>query len=223
MDYYWDLGDGNSSLLNSPRHSYNDSGSYAVKLIATTKSYGCVDSITKILEVGALTNGIKYDSVITKSNYQTPLKARQFVDASYSWTPSFSIDNSTVFDPIFFGDNQVNYNIRITDRFGCIFTDTLKVFIFKKADFYIPKAFTPNGDRLNDKIRPLLVGIRKMNYFKIYNRWGIEIFKTTDPLRGWDGKYKGEIQPMETYTWVASGIDIDGKVINRSGNFLLIK
>jgi gliding motility-associated-like protein len=223
MDYFWDLGDGTSSLLNSPRHTYGDSGSYVVKLIATTLSYGCKDSITKILEVGALTKGVKYDSVITKSNFQTPLKAREFEDASYSWTPNYSIDNSSVFDPVFYGDNQVKYNIRITDKYGCIFTDTLNVFIFKKPDFFIPNAFTPNGDRLNDKIRPLLVGISKMNYFKIYNRWGIEIFKTTDPLIGWDGKYKGEIQPMETYTWVASGIDIDGKIINRSGNFLLIK
>ena len=223
MNYFWDLGDGNSSTLNSPRHSYSDSGSYVVKLIATTQSYGCVDSIKKILEVGALTKGKKYDSVITKSNFQTPLKARVFDDASYSWTPNNSIDNSNVFDPIFYGDNQVNYNIRITDRYGCIFTDTLKVFIFTKADFYVPKAFTPNGDRLNDKLRPLLVGISKMNYFKIYNRWGIEIFKSSDPLKGWDGKYKGELQSMETYTWVASGIDFDGKTINRSGNFILIK
>ena len=170
-----------------------------------------------------MTAGIKYDSVITKANFVTPLKAREFKDANYSWAPNTYLDNPTVIDPYFLGENQVLYKIKITDRFGCVFTDTLNVFIFKKVDIYLPNAFTPNRDQLNDRFRPLLVGIKKLNYFKIYNRWGLEIYSTADPNKGWDGTYKGQMQPMETYTWVAAGIDLDGKFVNRSGNFLLIK
>jgi gliding motility-associated-like protein len=132
-------------------------------------------------------------------------------------------DKQLEIDPYFLGESQVKYNIKITDRYGCLITDTLNVYIFKNAEIYLPNAFTPNKDQLNDRFRPLLVGIKKLLYFKIYNRWGEEIFNTSDASKGWDGTYKGQLQPIETYTWIASGIDLDGRTINKSGNFLLIK
>ena len=66
--------------------------------------------------------------------------------------------------------------------------------------------------------------IKQLNYFKIYNRWGNLIFETTSgrPEDGWDGTYKGKKQPVETYTWVVEGIDIDNLVIRKNGNTLLI-
>ena len=68
-----------------------------------------------------------------------------------------------------------------------------------------------------------MLGIKDLKFFKIYNRWGVLLFSSSDPKNGWNGLYKGKLQPMDTYTWVASGIDIDGKVVSKSGNFILIK
>jgi gliding motility-associated-like protein len=62
-----------------------------------------------------------------------------------------------------------------------------------------------------------------MNYFRIFNRWGELIFETNNPAQGWDGNKNGTPQPVDTYVWTIEGKDKDGKLIQKSGNFLLIK
>ncbi len=103
--------------------------------------------------------------------------------------------------------------------------DTQLVKINARKGIYVPKAFSPNGDGINDRLYPILVGIQQLYYFRVYNRWGNLIFETNsgNPASGWDGKYKGLLQPVETYTWVAEGIDIDGIIIKKSGNTILLK
>jgi gliding motility-associated-like protein len=220
--YVWDFGDSTQSVERSPRYVYKKAGEYIVKLVATS-FYGCKDSLEKSVEVGAQTIGIKYDSVVTKKNFNTQLEARFYDEASYLWVPSIYLSKSDTTSPVFNGDKITQYRIRIIDRFGCIFYDTVKVLLSEKVDIYVPNAFTPNVDKLNDKLRPLLINIKELKQFKIYNRWGIQIYSTTDRKAGWDGTYKGVLQPMDTYTWTAVGIDIEGKTISKSGNFILIK
>ena len=89
----------------------------------------------------------------------------------------------------------------------------------------MPKGFSPNGDGNNDRLYPILVGIAQLKYFRIYNRWGNLLFETTSsaPTQGWDGTFKGSPQPVETYTWIAEGADIDGLTVKRGGNTLLIR
>jgi gliding motility-associated-like protein len=87
----------------------------------------------------------------------------------------------------------------------------------------VPKAFSPNKDGSNDNLSPKLVGIRTLTYFKIYNRWGQLLYQTSNANEGWDGTYRGAKQPMESYVWIAEGIDIDNQIIKRTGTFLLIR
>jgi gliding motility-associated-like protein len=78
------------------------------------------------------------------------------------------------------------------------------VHIEPKASVDVPTAFTPNGDGINDIIYVDGWGIRKLNYFRIYNRWGELLFESNDIKIGWDGTYKGVPQNMETYVWQVS-------------------
>ena len=55
---------------------------------------------------------------------------------------------------------------------------------------YVPNAFTPNKDGLNDLLKPFMIGIRELKYFRIFNRWGQLVFETQDPNNGWDGRIK---------------------------------
>jgi gliding motility-associated-like protein len=57
----------------------------------------------------------------------------------------------------------------------------------------------------------------------VYDRWGQLIYQTNIEGQGWDGKFKGVPQPLETYIWIAEGIDLDDKVIKRSGDFILFR
>ena len=94
---------------------------------------------------------------------------------------------------------------------------------FAAINIYVPRVFTPNGDGVNDVLKPILVGIQTFQYFTVYNRWGNIIFQTTDPNQGWDGTFKGVSQPVETYLWIAAGIDENGKTIVQKGMTSLVR
>jgi adhesin/invasin len=94
---------------------------------------------------------------------------------------------------------------------------------FVPIDIYVPKVFTPNNDGQNDVAKPIVVGLTTFHYFNIYNRWGNLVFTTKDPNVGWDGRFKGVLQPVETYLWIAEGLDKDKKKITRRGMISLVR
>jgi len=94
---------------------------------------------------------------------------------------------------------------------------------FAPINIYVPKVFTPNNDGTNDVLKPILVGISAFHYFSVYNRWGNLIYTTQDPNQGWDGTFKGVAQPVETYLWIAEGIDVTGKKIVQKGMTSLVR
>jgi gliding motility-associated-like protein len=92
-----------------------------------------------------------------------------------------------------------------------------------KIDIVMANVFTPNGDGINDEIKPVLMGIDKFVCFKVYNRWGNLIFESKDREKGWDGSFRTEGQGTETFQWLAEGYDRDGKLIKRTGMITLLR
>jgi gliding motility-associated-like protein len=88
---------------------------------------------------------------------------------------------------------------------------------------FVPTAFTPNQNNANDVLRPLLYNVKELRYFRVYNRWGQEVFQTNQAGKGWDGTLKGVRQPAETYSWTLECIDMKGNIIKQSGRSLLIR
>ena len=117
------------------------------------------------------------------------------------------------------------YTAQFTNASGCVspFSECICTEIKCETDIYTPDIFTPNEDDINDVIKPSIPGIRKFICFKVYNRWGNLIFYTTDPYKGWDGKYKGLNQPAESYMWIVEGFDSQGKKIKKSGMLSLMR
>ena len=89
----------------------------------------------------------------------------------------------------------------VMDEIGCTDYDTVYIRVFKGPTFYVPTAFTPNGDGLNDIFRPTAVGIASMDYFRVYDRYGVMVYETNYMTKGWDGKYKGVNQNIGNYVW----------------------
>ena len=129
----------------------------------------------------------------------------------------------SISNPIFNHTAEQRYTITIVTPAGCRVVDTLLVRIFSEKKIYMPDYFTPNNDGKNDRILPLLVGVNKLTRFRIWNRWGQLVYQTQKQGEGWDGIYQGVKQPMETYLWMAEGLDIDGKIISASGSFILVR
>jgi gliding motility-associated-like protein len=89
-------------------------------------------------------------------------------------------------------------------------------------NIFIPNAFTPNGDGQNDRLMIYGYTIKEMQ-FMVFNQFGEKIFESRDQNTGWDGSYKGKIQPSGVYLYVAKFILKDGTVVERKGSINLIR
>ena len=165
----------------------------------------------------------RYVSINVIESKDVQLAARPLPDADYLWTNGNGLNNYAIDSPIFNNNIDREFWIKITTAEGCKITDTLLVRMFKKVNIFVPGGFSPNGDGKNDILTPEPVGIKHFNYFKVYNRWGQLVFQTTEFGKGWNGFYKGVKQPIETYMWIAEGIDIYGNLVKRSGTTILLK
>lgn len=89
--------------------------------------------------------------------------------------------------------------------------------------FYVPAAFTPNGDTRNDVLTPVIPGGFILDYFTVFNRWGQKIFSTKIVGAGWDGKWKNRLQPMGTYVWICRYHYPGGRFVDEKGTVLLLQ
>ncbi len=193
--------------------------------VTVTNTQGCSSTDSVLITLATAPANTRYATLSAFPYQQLQLQARNIGGISFQWLPNIGISNNTISNPVFYYSQTQEYNVRINTGSGCIVVDTQLVEIKGKKGIYVPRGFSPNGDGSNDRLYPILVGIKQLNYFKIYNRWGNLLFETTSgrPEDGWDGTFKGKKQPVETYTWVVEGVDIDNITIRKNGNTLLIQ
>jgi gliding motility-associated-like protein len=87
----------------------------------------------------------------------------------------------------------------------------------------MPTVFTPNGDGENDELFAVIPGIKELNKFSIYNRWGNMVFDTKIIGTAWDGKFKDLDQPADVYFWYIEGVDSNGTVHKKQGKVVLAR
>jgi len=224
VTYAWNFGDGSTSTLISPSHIYTNTGSFTASLLVTPVACPSLSaSVSKPITIVAPPANQRYTTLNAVSGRNLQLQSRTFASASYLWQPNTGLNSSTISNPIFNHIREQEYKINISTIEGCIVVDTLQVRIFREKEIYVPKGFTPNGDVSNDLLIPRLVGIEQLIYFKVFDRWGQLMYQTTRAGEGWDGTFKGVKQPMESYTWIAEGRDIDGQIIKRTGATILLR
>jgi gliding motility-associated-like protein len=123
-------------------------------------------------------------------------------------------------------NTAAEYTVKFLNSSGCLSLVSNKIVTeigCNTTGIYIADVFTPNGDGINDIIKPVCVGIAKFKFFKIYNRWGNILFESTDEGKGWDGRFRSQVQPADSYIWLVEGLDTNGKEIRKSGVLNLIK
>jgi gliding motility-associated-like protein len=107
---------------------------------------------------------------------------------------------------------------------GCMASDTVTITLNNcGSSFFMPNAFTPNYDGLNDQIRPVIKGNVVQYKLFIYNRWGQVVFSSSGLAHGWDGKIKGQMQDPQTYSWLCTWQLEGGEVNMRKGSVTLIR
>ena len=95
--------------------------------------------------------------------------------------------------------------------------------MFKGPAFYIPSAFTPNGDGRNDVFHFVAIGMTQIHFFRVYSRFGQLVYDSSDPHQGWDGSVNGKQQATGTYVWMIEGKDYMGNLVARKGTVTLIR
>ncbi|WP_344823057.1 gliding motility-associated C-terminal domain-containing protein [Rurimicrobium arvi] len=146
------------------------------------------------------------------------------VNYIYSWSPTNYLDNYRSTNPTSTPSTDISYVLTVQSALlGCVAHDTVVVKI-GCGDIYLPNAFTPgdhsdNNDYFGLKNRNIV----QLNYFRVYDRWGKEVFSTTDLSTQWDGKVDGVDCPYGVYAWVVDGFCASGKRISKSGNVTLLR
>ena len=145
---------------------------------------------------------------------------------SFTWTPDLGLNNPDIYDPIGVYSaetDSVRYIVTATSGYGCIGTGTVTVRVFKTPpDIFVPNAFTPGGPT-NDLFRPIPVGISKLEFFRVYNRWGQLVYFTTRIGDGWDGRVDGRLQDSGTYVWMVEGTTYTGHLVAHKGTMILVR
>ncbi len=143
---------------------------------------------------------------------------------SFVWSPAVGLNNITSQSVIAKIDKDIEYTlVAINTSTNCTATDKIVIKVVKDADIYVPTAFTPNADKLNDLLRARPIGITTFKYFYLYNRYGQLVFSTTNANVGWDGKLNGIAQNSGTYVYTTEGIDYTGRTVKKQGYVSLLR
>jgi len=154
-----------------------------------------------------------------------------FTDASLgaginNWTWYFAANGQISFqqNPIYSFENPGTYPVAliIANKWGCKDTFVKPIVIGEGLGVFVPNAFTPNNDGLNDVFQPKGHGIKKYNMM-IFDRWGEKLFYTDDFFKGWDGTFKGTLCKDDIYTWKIVVQGADGKLKELTGTVTIVR
>lgn len=183
--------------------------------------FGCTsDTTRKMINIYG-TKAFAGNDIVAAANQPVQLNASGGL--SYQWLPPVGLSASNIPNPVATNVADRNYFLKAYTPEGCESYDTVQIKIYKGPEIYVPGAFTPNGDAVNDVLKALPVGITSFDYFIVYNRYGQIIFKTNDFAKGWDGRLKGKDQDSGSFIWMAAATDFKGNKIVRKGTVLLIR
>lgn len=206
IDFNWDFGDGASSTQTNPTHLYVNPGSYQVRLVVSdTSSCNKVDTSAyfTITVASNPSSQFSYTPQPTQPNTAVSFLNNSAGASNYKWIFGDG-DSLLTTRP----DTTISHLYNITGTYntclvaynsaGCTDTSCQQISVTVNDLASVPTAFTPNGDGTNDRIYVRGYGITKMTW-TIYNRWGSVVYIGTDPNEGWDGRYKGLLQPEDVY------------------------
>ncbi len=234
--WYFQGGIPDSSMERNPTVCYNvesnnspaGNGMYYVTQIVTNilgEKDTVVDSIkVKISPVAGINNG-NISETIEVGNTVT-LNALNYTTGGqyYSWSPSTGL--STTGQSIVEASPQVNtiYIVTVTNSLGCKDKDTILVKVQKVCgEIFIPTAFSPNGDGVNDYAKVLNNNCIRSMIFSVFDRWGNKVFSTETATLAWDGTYKGKAMDAGVFIYYFDAVLTDNTTISQKGNITLVR
>lgn len=227
--YYWDFGDNSTGTGPNTNHDYTTNGTFTVSVVVTSP-FGCTGNNSNQVSL------IIYDS--PTANFAVASDELSIVEPTAVFSNQCSVNTigwwwdfgdtttSTLASPTHTYQRTGTFNVRlIAESFGgCMDTTDQVLEVDPEYTLFIPTAFTPNGDGINEVF---FVYGAEINDFtmQLYDRWGNMIFESKDLYEGWDGRAKGgtEIAQQDVYVYKVFVIDFEGKQHKYTGSVSLLK
>ena len=231
QDWRWIFGDGDSiSNTIGGYHVFNAPGDYSINLIAEFPG-GCLDTVISQVNVQVpLTVDLGQDTILPAHSNITLTAGSNLNGYHYLWSTGSVLNQLTLWDI----DRDTSVNVMVTSG-NCEAYDEIRISIKKDLPplpdtpvVFIPNAFSPNGDGINEMFMPVFGEENPREFIMvIFDRWGQELFSTEDIEKGWDGKLNGKDCPCSVYIYIIKfesiNKDQNAQLISKKGNFLLIR
>lgn len=140
---------------------------------------------------------------------------------AYRWLPDRWLDNDSIAHPTARPQAPISYLVIGNNEFGCL--DSAEVRISINESLFVPNAFSPNGDDINDVFRIENIGYQPVELFQVFNRWGNIVYETKDATKGWDGYSKGIAAEIGSYFYLIKLSEREGEPLVFKGEVLLIR
>ena len=149
---------------------------------------------------------------------------------NYVWTPFTDLSCNNCPRPVATINTNISYKLEAENIYGCKGSDTINYTVTceEAVQLYVPNAFSPDGDGLNDVLMIRGKGLAAIKYFRIFNRWGQLVFErnnvaANDPGQGWDGRVNGKPANPDVYVYTAEVVCTGGSVFEKKGNVTLFR
>lgn len=192
-------------------------------IVTGSDQYGCTgkDTVHVVQHPSVKVEILRDNPVVDCYNDRVILTAKGA--EHYSWSPAVYCDEPDQATTKVKPPHTLVFRVEGSNAYGCKSEDTITVFISNEVIIKVPNAFTPNGDQLNDKIRPLVFCGFTLTDFAIYNRWGEQVFISQDLATGWDGTFNGMPCSANTYYYLLRGKNSREEEVVLKGDISLIR
>jgi gliding motility-associated-like protein len=229
QSFQWDFGDGGTSTDINPTHLYSTAGTYTITLIANDPGTCNLTDTTRqtITVANNPTANFSFSPATPVENTPTSFTNQSSPDAvNFIWNfgDGDTLQTTSRLDVKHQYNATGTYNTCLVaiNAAGCSDTTCQPVSALITDAVDVPNAFTPLSSDINNKVFVKGFGITKLQFI-IWNRWGQKVFETNDVNIGWDGKFRGVVQPMDVYAYTLSVEFSDGKKATRKGDITLIR
>ena len=226
-DYMYALDGG--ALQSVPTFLDLVAGNYTIHIVdangcAYSELFTVPDGIPLTIDIGPDIDLVLGDSVILWADVSLPWSQ---ID-SIVWTPLDILSCEYCTNPTLYGlhDDVVTATVYTA---GCVDEDMLTVRVDVDANIYIPNVFSPNDDGINDYVTVFTDNrVRRIVYLEIFDRWGNQVFVgenflPNDPLKGWDGSFRGKKMNPAVFAYIARVELINGDLVDRKGDITIIR
>ncbi len=222
--WVWDFGDDTSpddtSCLQNTSFTYLTEGNY-IATLTVTSIYGCTVSYSDTVFVSRkpIADFRNVPGTGSSDNPRIEFFDQSFYANHWSWnfgdpsTHQDNIANTKDAVHVFSDSGLFKVILIVSNNEGCSDTAEKYINIYQSFAFFIPNAFTPNEDDVNEVFLPQGVGCRTKGYLMlIYDRWGKQLFKNEDLYKGWDGlRPNGDPYSQGVYTYIITVFEDAGK------------